>query len=108
MIRAGALKDFVTFTKPSDSADSSGQRNPVYVTHAQVWAEVVQLSGKELIEARQIYNAITTRVRLRWRDAVGVDGTMFVNVNGRSLAINSVIDVGRRNQMTEILCSELV
>ena len=108
MIQAGKLKDFVTITKPSNTADTSGQRDPTYITHAQVYAEVVQLSGKELVEARQLYPSVSTRVRLRWRDAQGVDGSMRISVDTRTLNINSVIDVGRRRQVVEMLCTELV
>jgi SPP1 family predicted phage head-tail adaptor len=108
MIQAGKFKDFVTITKPSNAADSSGQRDPVYITHVQAYAEVVQLSGKELVEARQLYPMVTTRVRLRWRDAQGVNGLMRVNVDLRTLNIISVIDVGRRRQLVEMLCIELV
>jgi len=108
MIQAGHLKDFVTITKPSNAADTSGQRDSAYVTYVQAYAEVVQLSGRELVEARQLYPSVSTRVRLRWRDAQGVDGTMRVIVDTRTLNINSVIDVGRRRQVAEMLCTELV
>jgi SPP1 family predicted phage head-tail adaptor len=108
MIQAGHLKDFVTITKPSNAADSSGQRDPTYITHVQAYAEVVQLSGKELIEARQLYSMVSTRVRLRWRDAQGVNGSMRVVVEGRTLNILSIVDVGRRRQLVEMLCVELV
>lgn len=108
MIQAGKLKDFVTVVKPSNAADSSGQRDPSYVQHAQAYAEVVQLNGKELIEARQLFLGVTTRVRLRWRDAQGVTGVMRVVIDGRTLVINSIIDVGRKRQVIEMLCTELV
>lgn len=108
MIQAGQLKDFVTVTKPSNSADTSGQRDPIYVQHCQAYAEVVPLNGRELVEARQLYPSVNTRVRLRWRDAQGINGSMRVNVDTRELSIVSVIDVGRRRQMVELLCAELV
>lgn len=109
MIRAGQLKDFVTVSKPSNSADSSGQRDGSFVRFSQAWAEVVQLSGKELIEARQLYSAVTTRVRMRFTDAKGINGSMRITVEGRILSIIAPpIDVDRKRQLVELLCQELV
>lgn len=108
MIEAGKLKDSVTIIKPPNTPDSSGQRNPTFVTHRIVPADVVQLSGKESVQARQLYGAVATRVRIRWRDAEGVTSIMRVIVDGRVLNINSVVDVGRKRQMVEMICTELV
>lgn len=108
MIRAGQLKDFVTVVKPSNSGDSSGQRDPNYVQHCQAYAEVVQLNGKELFQAKQLYSGVTTRVRMRYSDAQGITGAMRIVVDARTLSINSVVDVERRRQMIEMLCTELV
>lgn len=106
-MRAGQLKDFVKIQKPGATADSSGQRSG-WELHTQLYAEVIQLQGKELITARQIFSTVTTRVRVRYDDATGVDSGMQVLVDDRVLDIMSVIDIQRRHETYELLCAESV
>lgn len=107
MIRAGQLKDFVTIRKPSATPDTSGQRSG-WEEHAKVYAEVVQLQGRELIAARQLVSNVTTRVRIRYNDGLGVNGGMQVLVDDRTLDILSIIDIDRKHVAFELLCSEAV
>lgn len=107
MISTGNLKDYVTILKPNDTPDSAGQRNSTFVTLRQCWAEVVQMRGSELMEARQIYSKVSTRVRCRYNDGKDVTAAMQIQVgDSRILDIAAVIDVERRHQMIEMLCQE--
>lgn len=106
MVRAGQLKDLVKIQKPAAAPDSSGQRSG-WELFAKIYAEVVQLQGKELLSARQLISNVTTSVRVRYEDAIGVDSGMQVLVEGgRVLDIQSVIDVQRKHEMFELLCVE--
>jgi SPP1 family predicted phage head-tail adaptor len=106
MIEAGKLKDYVTIVEPVGSPDTAGQRNAQFKDFVKCWAQVVQLSGRELIEARELFARVSTRVRCRWRDVQGVKASMRIVIDGRVLNINSIIDVDRRRQLVEMLCSE--
>lgn len=106
-MRAGQLKDFVTIRKPSADPDSSGQRSG-WEEHAKAYAEVVQLQGRELIAARQLVSLVTTRVRMRYNDGLGVNAGMQVLVDDRILNILYIIDVDRKHVTFELLCSEIV
>lgn len=107
MISAGSLKDYITILAPSDVPDSSGQRNVNFVTLRQCWAEVVPLSGAELMESRMVYSKVTTRVRCRYNDGKDVNAGMRIQIgDSRFLNIMTVIDVGRGHQMIEMRCEE--
>ncbi|SRR5579883_1218714 len=104
-MRAGQLKDFVTIQRPVAQSDSAGQRSE-WEVHVKAYAEVVQLQGKELVTARQVFSSVTTRVRMRYLDGAGVDASMQVLVDGRVLDILSAIDLNRKHETLELMCGE--
>src|ERR1700687_851525 len=106
MISAGRLKDFVTILAPGGTPDSAGQVNSTFTTLRQCWAEVIQLNGRELMEARQIYAVVSTRVRVRWQDGNDVKASMRIPGDSRVLNVLSVVDVKNTHQMIEMLCEE--
>ena len=69
-MRAGKLRNIIAIQRRIDSKDDYG--GPVYTWEdlANVWADIIPLSGRELIAAQAAKSEITTRFVIRYRDDV--------------------------------------
>jgi SPP1 family predicted phage head-tail adaptor len=65
-MQAGKLRHVVDIQVPTEALDTYGQEDTAFtVLHSQVRAEIVPLSGREYIAARQVAADITTRITIR-------------------------------------------
>lgn len=89
-MRAGRLNKVVSFEQrpatqvPGGSGDQSGAWTP-FATN--VWAEVLPLSGRELVAAAAVQNMATHRVRIR--HLPGLTAQMRMVMEGRYMNITS-------------------
>lgn len=105
-MRAGELRHKVVIQQESGIRDpDSGEIIPGWSTFAEVWAEVVDLSGREYWSAQQVQSQVSTRVRIRYLD--GVKPTMRVAHGSRTLQIEAVIDPDGRRRELQLMCSEI-
>jgi SPP1 family predicted phage head-tail adaptor len=86
---------------PEDDFIDDGEQ---WDTVAAIRAEVMPMSGKELLEARQIVANVTHKVTTHWQPIFKSD--MRLDFHGRVLNIASVINVGERSRRCEMMCVE--
>lgn len=102
-MRPGNLNRRVTLqTRSATRVD--GERAQTWTTLADVWAEVLPLSGRELELAQAINAEVSHQVTVRYR--TGVDTSIRILYQGRHLAVKSVVDVDGRHVWLQMLCSE--
>ena len=105
-MRAGALRHRIEIQRNDGIRDpDSGEIIPGWTTVARVWAEVVDLSGREFWDSQQVQSEISTRVRIRYRD--GIEPTMRVIHGDRTLEIQAVLDPDGRRRELHLMCREL-
>lgn len=86
-------------------------RDPVFgsevqnwTTLATVWMQVTDISGREFDQARQTGTQLGVEVRIRYRS--DVTPRQRLQVDGRVLEINNVLQIGRRRGL-RLLCEEI-
>lgn len=78
-----------------------------WVDVATIWAEVIDLSGREFYAAQQINAEITTRVRIWYR--TGINARMRIVDGARVLLlIAPPIDPDGRKRELHLMCKEMV
>lgn len=66
MIQAGMLREVIVIQSPVEIQDSLGQLDIAYETlYEDVRAQIVPLSGREYITAKQVMADVTTRMMIR-------------------------------------------
>ena len=108
-LRAGALGQRISLQQRTLAQDATGSQLTTWNDVATVWAEVVPLSGRELIAARAISAETSHQITMRWQPAFADPKTvaaMRVVFHGRYFNINASIDEDERNRMLVLLVSE--
>lgn len=106
MVAAGRLRWRVRLLERATSLDAWGEPADSWLPVASVWAEVIDLRGREFLEARQVEGAaIATRLRIRWRPDVH-EGQRVV-FGGRVLEVAAVLDPDGRRRWLELACTEV-
>lgn len=107
----GELRDRISIQNRAAGTDSYGQRNGDWQTvRALCWASVEELSGRELVSAREIVADVSLRVILRgfpnWRSRLGPSSRLTFGV--RVFEVLAVINRDGRDDWLEIFVSEIV
>lgn len=102
-VEAGKLAHRVQLLRLTSTRDRAGGVVQTWTQFAEVWAEVVPFTGRELIAAEALEAETDTRVRIRYRP--DVDSGVRVRWRGREMEARSVINVGGVDVMLEILCT---
>lgn len=106
-IRTGQLRDRVTLQRATEAADATGQPMKTWTPLADgaVWAQIVELSGREAILAGQMKSTLTHRVTIR--RYTGLTSADRVIWGTRTLHIEYVSEPERPHGMyMEIGCKE--
>jgi SPP1 family predicted phage head-tail adaptor len=103
-MRAGALDTRAVVQAQSLTQNEFGESVITWVDFATIWAEVEQLSGRELWAMQQVHSPVTTRVRVR--PLAGLLPSMRLVFDERVLAIESVVLSRKRKEYVELMCSE--
>lgn len=78
---------------------------PASTIASGVWAEIIDLSGLELVRAQMIAAKVTHRVTIRYR--AGLSTNMQVVFGSRTFDIQGILDVGKpRTTWLQLLCVE--
>jgi len=100
----GALRHRVTVEEPERAADDGGGGDVTWATVANVWAEVVPKSGREVFESDQLGGRITHEVRMRWRADIAPD--MRIIHRGRPFNVRYAVNVSGRDEWLICECEE--
>lgn len=101
---ASRLRVRITLQSPSDLPDEGGGVIRGWEDVDTVWAEILPISGGEMLRQLQLQSVVTHRVTIRYRD--GVSTAMRVAMGARTFAIRAVINPSERNEVLELLAEE--
>ena len=104
-MKAGTLRHRIEIQQDrGTSQDDYGQPEETWRTCAKRWAEVLDLSGRELERAQQTFAEATVQVKMRYN--ADLTTRHRIKHGSRILAINHVSNPDGRKQETLCLCSE--
>lgn len=104
MVRAGSLRDRVTFQRATTGDDGYGNTTTAWADHLTVWANVRETLGKERVDAGRVEASRTATIRVRQStDTLGLTEADRVIVRGRPWNIRSIARVSNDRAMLDIL-----
>ena len=103
-MRAGQLRHQVIIQTPTETNDAQGQPVKSWGTFATVHANVLPVRGREFFDAQQINAETTTKFVIRY--LAGITQKMRISYDSKFYNIQSIINVGERDRMIELMCSE--
>ena len=99
------LRHRVTFMRPLTNTQNSMSENvPKYEDIMTVWAFVSPRTGREYDEAQKLRAETTYNVSIRYFPDITAE--MYIKFNGRILKIESVLNIGERNEELMIVAVE--
>lgn len=104
MQSAGTLRERVTILAPSESKNAFGESSIEYVEADTVWASVMGLSAREVLQAMQANAIITHKIRIRFYP--GITFQHRLKWRGRTLEVASVVERDVRT-IHELLAREV-
>jgi len=105
-MNTGKLRSRVVLQKPVDVKNPDGSVTQGRQTYASnVSAEVKSLSVTQLINARQLFSDVSSKVRIRYR--TGVSPNDWVLSGKRILGVKGILDPDNKNIYLDLMCEEL-
>lgn len=104
-MQAGKLRHRVTLRESTEAQDTYGESIKTFADVATVWAEVVQLSGREYLQAREAGAETTTRITIRKRS--GVHEKMRITWGTHSYDVDAVLPDPTNARHILLMCSEV-
>ena len=102
---AGKFADRVTFQRQGAGDDGYGNVTTPWVDHLTVWADVLEGLGREKVAAGRVESPKTATIRIRQStDAATLTEADRVQARGVAWNIRSIVRVGRKNDVLEMLC----
>lgn len=98
------LNKRVLIQKQIQSENSMGEDEYVWTDYLSLWAGVEPLRGQESLVAQRSEVAVTTRIRIRYRN--DIDRTMMVLYNGILFEIMYIIPPEFNNRELQLMCRE--
>jgi SPP1 family predicted phage head-tail adaptor len=102
LIAASKLRHRITVQRKDRIRDAFGDPVVQWTDVCTVWAEVVDRTGKQVYDTEQDIDAVTTRVRIRFR--TDIEPQMRVVYNGNFYEIHAVMDLNGRGDFIELVC----
>ena len=95
------MRRLVTIEQVTETPNEYGEPTQSWAEFAQVWAEQVDLTGRELLQAQQVRATITTRFTMRY--LAGVTAKMRILSDGVTYILMSPMDPDGRKRTLVIL-----
>lgn len=108
-MRAGDLRHRVTFQVRSAIQDSFGGQSESWSDVATVWADVLPLSGRELMSAQAVNVELSHKVTIRYQAQFAgpkAVAAMRIAYGDRIFNIHSALDVDERHKEIDLTCAE--
>ena len=99
-----ALDLRVTLQEPVETRDAAGEILITWHTVAQVWADIRDLSGREISLAKSVQSESVRRITIRWR--AGVTARMRIQYEGDTMVITAPPRMVGTKEYLELDCSE--
>lgn len=103
MIAAARLRHSIGIQAPAVTQDAAGQPNTTWSTFATVWAEILDITGREYIAAGGTQNQAMTKITIRY--LAGVVPSMRVVWGATTYNIEAVL--GTDQTALTLMCSRL-
>ena len=103
-MEGGKIRHRVQLQSAVYSRNDYGEPIPVWTTYGTRWAEVKDLSGRELYQAQQINAEVTIGVKLRYM--TGIEPAHRLLFGSRILEIGAILNPDNRKIELNILCVE--
>jgi len=92
----------------TETFDSFGQPVQSWTTVGTFWAEVIPLTGHELVAAKQVKAQATVKIKMRYQgSSVKVSPENRLLLNGRMFGLFDVKNVEERNRRYEMTAYEI-
>ncbi len=98
------LRHRLTLQQEDTTEDGAGGYARSWQDIADVWAEIIPLSGKELLFAGQLQAEVTHRILIRYRDAVHAGQRLVFD--GRVFNIHAVMNIRENDDLLELTVAE--
>lgn len=110
MISGGRLHRVATVLKASTSTDSIGRRVATYTDGGTVRADIREGSAQESVYADGVAVVGNWEIRVRWPNIarVGLTELDRLEVRGKTLRINGIVNLDERDRVAVISCSEVL
>lgn len=102
----GKLRHRITFLRPEEIENEIGETVIDMKPFKTVWGSIEPIKGREYLEARKIQPEVTYRIIVRYIEDITPD--MMIEFKGRIFNIQSILNIGERNQYMEIYAVEKV
>lgn len=102
--RSGALRRRLRLESPASESTDGGGASITWSLVAEVWAEITQPSGREVVASDGLAARATHNVRIRYRRDVAP--TMRFVSGSQILDIRAVSDADGRQRWLSCLCEE--
>lgn len=108
-LRAGRLNQYVTIRRRTQTADTQGGSAWTFMALARVAAEVLPVSGNEIVQAEALHAERRTKVAIRYRADVSVKDRIEVTRGAvtRTLEIQQLDDPTGLAVELVALCAEV-
>jgi SPP1 family predicted phage head-tail adaptor len=98
------LREPLTIQRQVSVSDGMGGQAIQWIDLATIRAQVVPLSGSEVVQAMQLQASITHRIYMRYRaDLTPADRIVM---RGQPLQVRAIINVEMRNRWLELACDQ--
>lgn len=104
-MRSGRLDRRIILKQYGETKDAVGGITESYTDVATVWAEKLDLRGRDFFATAQINSDITTKFRIRYR--ADINNSWRISVDGKDYDLTSVAEIGRREGL-EIMATARV
>lgn len=106
MISAGELNKRITIEKKVTKGNGRGGVCSVeWEEFATIWAAILPLSGREIIQAEQLKSEITGRVKMRFMP--GISPEMRIKFGNRIFNIAGIINTNEANRELILMVKEV-
>lgn len=105
-MESGKLRERIRIESITETRDSQGGLINTFGLFLNAWAEVIPLNGSEVFYGDRVEAIHDHAIKMRFRP--GIDPTMQVIHDGKTLNILSVKDFKDRHRTTLLLCKEKI
>ena len=103
-MRAGTLRHAGSIEEYTQTVDGFGGVTKVWTEFSKVWCAINPLRGTEKYVSAEKHATATHQVTIRYLD--GVEPKMRLLSRGREFEVISVINVGERDKMMQLIVEE--
>ena len=96
-MKAGKLDRRIRIETKTATLDAYGQETVTWYLLAEVWAEVIPTSGREMIASMQVTPEVMTKFRIRYLD--GLKETDRIIYKNDEYEISHIAEMGRTEGM---------